>query len=412
MDAKQLHRLRADLAAFLDHLMPDRLGNAARRRWAEVYLRGLLLDGHRKSIEPMAGRLRAIDGGGSDYEQALQQFVNQSPWPDQPVRDRLARRVLAAVGTGGFVIVDDTGFPKQGTRSVGVARQYSGTLGKVANCQVAVTLQYATGQEVFALDADLYLPEEWGTDRARLAAAGVPAGLGYRPKWQIALALLGRARANGVDGVVLADSAYGDVTEFRQALDSGPWRYCVGVSSTLKVVAADHDLGPVPEYRGKGRPPSRPAKVRAGAAAPSVKAWAVARAAAFRPVTWREGSKGKLASRFAAWRVRPAYRLSAGQEPLGACWLLVEWPDGEAEPAKYFFSNLPAGTSLVRLVRTAKARWWVEHSYKELKDELGLDHFEGRGRRGWQHHVTLVLLAYAFLVLRRRQRRKRGAARA
>jgi SRSO17 transposase len=409
MDAKQLQRLRSDLAAFLDDLTPDRLGNAARRCWAEVHLRGLLLDGHRKSIAPMADRLRAIDGGGRDYEQALQQFINQSPWEDRPVRDRLARRVLAAVGVGGFVIVDDTGFPKQGAHSVGVARQYSGTLGKVGNCQTAVTLQYATAQEVFALDAELYLPEEWGRDPARLAAAGVPAGLGYRPKWRIALGLLARAKENGLTGVALADSAYGDVTEFRTELDAGRWLYCVGIGSTLTVVAADHDFGPVPEYRGTGRPPSRPAKVRAGAAAPSVKAWATARAGAFRAVTWREGSKGKLTSRFAAWRVRPAHRLSAGQEPLAECWLLVEWPDGQKEPAKYFFSNLPAGTSLRRLVRTAKGRWWVEHSYKEMKDELGLDHFEGRGWRGWQHHVTLVLLAYAFLVLRRR--RKKGAAR-
>jgi SRSO17 transposase len=410
MNAKHLQRLRADLATFLDDLMPDRLGNATRRRWAEVYLRGLLLDGHRKSIEPMADRLRVIDGGGRDYEQALQQLVNQSPWRDRPVRDRLARCVLAAAGAGGCVIVDDTGFPKQGTRSVGVARQYSGTLGKVANCQVAVTLQYATARDVFALDAELYLPAEWGRDPARLAAAGVPAGLGYRPKWRVALELLGRAGDNGLSGVVLADSAYGDVTEFRQALDDGPWPYCVGISSALKVVAADHNFGPVPEYRGIGRPPSRPEKVRAGAASPSVKGWAQARAGDFRRVTWREGTKGKLSSRFAAWRVRPAHRLSAGQEPLAECWLLVEWPEGEAEPAKYFFSNLPAGASLVRLVRTAKSRWWVEPSYKELKDELGLDHFEGRSWRGWQHHVTLVLLAYAFLVLRRRRRRKKGAA--
>src|SRR5262245_38614466 len=294
MDAKQLQRLRADLAAFLDDLTPDHLGNAARRRWAEVYLRGLLLDGHRKSIEPMADRLRAIDGSGHDYEQALQQLINQSPWEDRPVRDRLARRVLAAAGAGGSVIVDDTGFPKQGTRSVGVARQYSGTLGKVANCQVAVTLQYATARDVFALDAELYLPEAWGRDPDRLAAAGVPADVGYRPKWRIALELLGRAKENGLGGVALADSAYGDVTEFRQALDDGQWPYCVGISSTLKVVAADHDLGPVPEYRGKGRPPSRPEKVRAGAASPSVKGWAQARAGDFRRVTWREGTKGKL----------------------------------------------------------------------------------------------------------------------
>jgi len=408
MDAKQLQRLRADLAAFLDGLMPDRLGNVTRRRWAEAYLRGLLLDGHRKSIQPMAQRLRDTDGGASDYEQALQQFINQSPWEDRPVRDRLTGRVLAAVGGGGFVIVDDTGFPKQGAHSVGVARQYSGTLGKVGNCQVAVTLQYATEQEVFALGAELYLPEEWGSDRDRLEAAGVPRDIGYRPKWQIALALLARAKANGVSGVVLADSAYGDATEFRQALDGGGWSYCVGISSTLKVVAADHAFGQVPPYRGRGRPPSRPEQVRAGAQAPSVKEWAQARAKEFRRVTWREGSKGQLSSRFAAWRVRPAHRLSAGQEPLAECWLVVEWPEGEAEPTKYFFSNLPADTSLRRLVRTAKGRWWVEHSYKELKDELGLDHFEGRSWRGWHHHVTLVLLAYAFLVLRRRGRRKKG----
>ena len=408
MDAKQLQRLRADLAAFLDELMPDRLGNVVRRRWAEVYLRGLLLDGQRKSIEPMAQRLRAIDSAAPDYEQALQQFINQSPWEDRPIRHRLTSRVLAAVGSGGLVIVDDTGFPKQGTHSVGVARQYSGTLGKVGNCQVAVTLQYATEQEVFALDAELYLPEEWGSDRGRLDAAGVPRDVGYRPKWQIALALLRQAQANGLSGTVLADSAYGDATEFRQALDDGGWPYGVGVSSTLKVVAADHDFGRVPPHRGKGRPPSRPEKVRAGAQAPSVKEWAQARAKAFRRVTWREGARGKLSSRFAAWRVRPAHRLSAGKEPLAACWLVVEWPEGEAEPTKYFFSNLAADTSLLRLVRTAKGRWWVEHSYKELKDELGLDHFEGRGWRGWHHHVTLVLLAYAFLVLRRRGRRKKG----
>jgi len=307
------------------------------------------------------------------------------------------------------VILDDTGFPKQGTHSVGVARQYSGTLGKVGNCQVAVTLQYATGQEVFALDAELYLPEEWGTDRDRLDTAGVPRDMGYRPKWQMALALLERAQANGLSGIVLADSAYGDATEFRQALESAQWRYCVGISSTLKVVAADANFGKVPPYRGTGRPPSRLEKVRPGAVAPSVKDWAMARAKEFRRVTWREGAKGKLVSRFAAWRVRPAHRLSAGKEPLAPCWLIVEWPTGEAEPTKYFFSNLPANTALVQLVRTAKSRWWVEHSYKELKDELGLDHFEGRGWQGWQHHVTLVLLAYAFLVLRRGQRRKKRA---
>jgi len=226
------------------------------------------------------------------------------------------------------------------------------------------------------------------------------------------LALLARAKANGFAGVVLADSAYGDVTEFRQALDDGGWRYCVGVEKTLKVLDADADRGEVPPYTGRGRPPSRPAGVRPGAPSESVLQWVEGRAHDFRKVTWREGSKGKLSSRFAAWRVRPAHKLSAGQEPLAALWLVAEWPEGEAAPTKFFFSNLPPGTSLRQLVRTAKSRWWVEHSYKELKDELGLDHFEGRSWRGWHHHVTLVLLAYGFLVLQRQQRReKKGVAR-
>src|SRR5262245_62242705 len=233
MDAKRLHKLQSDLNGFLDEVLLD-LGRQGRRSWADRYVRGLLLDGHRKSIEPMAQRLRATDQSALDYEQGLQQFVNQSPWDERPGRDRLARHLAAALGPGGFLIVDDTGFPKQGTHSVGVARQYSGTLGKVGNCQVAVTLQYATDREVVALDADLYLPEKsWGDAPERRRAAVVPEGVGYRPKWQIALALLRRAQANGFTGVVLADSAYGEGTEFRQALDAEGGRYCVGIDKTL-----------------------------------------------------------------------------------------------------------------------------------------------------------------------------------
>jgi SRSO17 transposase len=412
MDAKRLQRLQIELGRYLDDVLTD-LGRQGRRPWAELYLRGLLLDGRRKSAGAMAERLQRIDRSPQDYEQGLQQFLSQSPWDERPVRDQLARHLRNTLGSDGLLILDDTGFPKQGTHSVGVQRQYSGTLGKIGNCQIGVTLQFATPREVVCLDADLYLPEDsWGNDPDRLKAAGVPEGVGYRPKWQIGLTLLGRARANGLGGVVLADCAYGDVTEFRQALDAEGWRYCVGVEKTLKVIAADADLGEVPPYTGRGRPPSRPEKVQPGATSASVLEWAQGRARDFRKVTWREGSKGKLLSRFAAWRVRPAHKLSAGKEPLAPCWLLVEWPEGEASPTKYFFSNLPVGTSLRQLVRTAKGRWWVEHSYKELKDELGLDHFEGRSWRGWQHHVTLVLLAYAFLVLLRRRRRgKKGVPR-
>jgi SRSO17 transposase len=406
MDARKLTKLRKDLTSFLDEVAGT-LGHPRRRRWCDAYLRGVLLDGHRKSVEPMAARLQVIEQGVEDYEQALQQFLNQSPWDEQELLDGLHPWIGDRFGRDGFLIIDDTGFPKQGEQSVGVARQYTGTLGKVASCQVAVTLQFATAAHVVALDARLYLPEAWTGDRERLTNAGVPDTVDYQPKWEMALAMVRRAVANGLTGVVLADSLFGTVTEFREQLARDGRTYCVGIDSTLKVIAADADLGPVPPYSGRGQPPTRPATVRAGATSPSVKEWAVERASDFRSVTWREGSKGKMTGRFAAWRVRPAHKLSAGKTPLAACWLLAEWPDGTDHPAKYFFSNLPARTSLKRLVGTAKSRWWVEHSYRELKDELGLDHFEGRSWRGWNHHVVLVLLAYAFLQDVRRRRPKK-----
>jgi SRSO17 transposase len=409
MDAGKLTKLRTELTEFLDEVVGT-LGNPRRRRWCDAYLRGVLLDGHRKSVEPMAARLKAIEQGTEDYEQALQQFLNQSPWDERDVLDGMQAWIGRRFGTDGLLIIDDTGFPKQGEHSVGVARQYTGTLGKVASCQVAVTLQFATATQVVALDARLYLPEAWTGDRDRSAKAGVPDAVGYQPKWQMALAMVRRAVANGFGGTVLADSLFGTVTEFRQQLDGDGRTYCVGIDSTLKVIAADADLGPVPTHSGPGRPPTRPLKVRAGATSPSVKGWALDHPGDFRTVKWREGSKGRMAGRFAAWRVRPAHKLSAGKEPLAACWLLAEWPEGTETPAKYFFSNLPPEASLKRLVATAKGRWWVEHSYRELKDELGLDHFEGRSWRGWHHHVVLVLMAYAFLQDVRRRRPKKVAA--
>lgn len=410
MDARKLSRLRKDLALFLDDVVGT-LGHARRRRWCETYVRGLLLDGHRKSIEPMAARLRVVEQGTEDYEQALQQFLNQSPWDAKAVREGLQTWIARQFGTDGVLILDDTGFPKQGTHSVGVARQYTGTLGKIASCQVAVTLQFATDRDVVALDAQLYLPQVWAEDRDRCRSAGIPDGVGYEPKWQMALGMVRRARAQGFPGIVLADSLYGSVTEFREQLQADGGTFCVGIDSTLKVIAADTDLGPVPEYRGRGQPPTRPLLVRARPSSLSVRAWATEHVADFRTVTWRPGSKGQMTSRFAAWRVRPAHKLSAGKEPLAACWLLAEWPADAEHPTKYFFSNQPPSTSLKHLVRTAKNRWWIEHSYRELKDELGLDHFEGRSWQGWHHHVVLVLLAYAFLQALRHQRSKKRTSR-
>jgi SRSO17 transposase len=407
MDARKLSKLRKDLTAFLD-AVAGTLDHPRRRRWCEAYVRGVLLDGQRKSIEPMAQRLKKIEQGEEDYEQALQQFINQSPWDEQILLNGLQNWVAHQFGTEGYLILDDTGFPKQGKHSVGVARQYTGTLGKVASCQVAVTLQVATDREVLGLDARLYLPQAWADDRERCERSGIPTETTYRPKWQLALAMLRRAHGHGFGGVVLADSLFGSVTELRQQLAAEGFTYCVGIDSTLKVIAADANLGPVPKHSGAGRPPTRPRNVRAGAKSPNVREWAVGHADDFRKVTWREGTKGKMAGRFAAWRVRPAHRLSAGKEPLAECWLLVEWPEASEHPAKYFFSNLPPAASLKRLVATAKSRWWIEHSYRELKDELGLDHFEGRSWRGWHHHVVLVLLAYAFLQDIRRRRTKKG----
>ena len=409
MDARTLAKLKKDLTSFLDEVAGT-LGNPRRRRWCESYLRGVLLDGHRKSVEPMAARLKVIEQGEHDYEQGLQQFLNQSPWDEQEVIDGLQTWIARQFGTDGVLIIDDTGFPKQGQHSVGVARQYTGTLGKVASCQVAVTLQFATAAEVVGLEAQLYLPSAWTEDADRMAKAGVPDTVEYQPKWQMALTMLRRAYANGFRGIVLADSLFGTVTAFREQLAREGRSYCVGIDSTLKVIAAAADLGPVPKHTGSGRPPTRPRTVRAGAKSPSVKEWALDHAKDFRKVTWRQGSKGKMTGRFAAWRVRPAHKLSSGKEPLAPCWLLVEWPEDDAQPAKYFFSNLPPNTSLKRLVATAKSRWWVEHSYRELKDELGLDHFEGRSWRGWNHHVVLVLMAYAFLQDLRRRRVKKKAS--
>jgi SRSO17 transposase len=227
----------------------------------------------------------------------------------------------------------------------------------------------------------------------------------------MALTMLDRAKANGFSGVVLADALYGSVTAFRGSVEEQGWTYCVGVESTLSIIDAAEDLGKVPSWSGKGRPPTRPSRVAAKVAGMSVKRWAMDHAADFRTVNWREGSKvrkgkaGKLYGRFAAWRVRPAHRLSDGRKPQGECWLLAEWPEGEDAPTKYFFSNLPATASLRQLVRTAKGRWWVEQSYREMKEELGLDHFEGRFWVGWHHHMVLVMLAYAFIVAYRRQKR-------
>jgi SRSO17 transposase len=396
MTASEIDKCRNRLEQFLgDLLEPQR--RRERRQWSSVYVRGLLLDGERKSIEPMAARLP------EGNVQALQQLIGQSPWPWAPVWERLARRMTAELAPDPVWVLDDTGFPKQGRHSVGVERQYSGTLGKTANCQVAVSLHQVGPEESTILGWRLYLPESWIQDAERRAEAGIPEAVGFQTKWQLALELIDEARAWGLrGGVVLADAAYGEVTEFREGLAARQRPYVVGIPSSLGVWTKPPRLHKL-KARGRGRPPTvyhygeqRPPSVRQ--VAEKARGW--------KQVRWREGTKGWLESRFCACRVQPSHGFNAGQPPHQEVWLLVEWPRTEKEPTKYFLGDLPAHYPLRRLVRIAKSRWQVEQDYQQLKEELGLDHYEGRSWAGWHHHVTLVMLAHAFLTLEKLRSKK------
>jgi SRSO17 transposase len=398
MTAQQLNTSRTRLESYLDEMLAP-LGRKDRRRWGQVYVRGLLLDGERKSVGAMVPRLPEGE------EQALQQFVSQSPWPWEPVWEKLAASARQQRGEA-FWIIDDTSFPKKGEHSVGVQRQYCGALGKLANCQVAVSLHQAgpTGSQPLAWR--LHLPESWTEDRKRRQQVGIPQDVVFHKKWELALQLIDQARAWGVpDRIVLADADYGDRGEFRTGLEQRGLRYTVGITSQL-VVWAQPPRPCVPRRRGPGPAPKRP---RYENEAPqSVKALAQQNEARFRRVTWREGTKGAMRSRFWARRVQTAHHWQWGQEPGSAVWLLVEWPAGEPEPTKYFLCDLPGRLSVRRLVRVAKSRHWIEQDYQQMKEELGLDHFEGRSWNGWHHHVTLVMLAYGFLQRERRRRRDKS----
>jgi len=384
MDSNQLKSCRGRLEEFLGELL-EPVGRSERRQWANAYVRGLLLDGERKSVEPMAARLP--DGN----VQAMQQFIGQSPWDFVPVRKRLAERMAEQVVPAVAWIVDDTGFPKQGKHSVGVARQYSGTLGKVGNCQTATSLHLATDEVCMPLDFDLYLPKSWTDDQARMQKAGIPAGRPFRSKWQIALDLIDRALGWDIPGgVVVCDIYYGRVNRFRQGLiDRGLFYLAEVESKTIVFNEPTKTRGrigdPLPEETKQTMSVKELAKKLA------ISMW--------KTVKWRQGTKDRLVSRFASVRVQPAQKLAKTEKRPPRQWLLIEWPRGEAEPTKYWFSNLPRQAGLARLVALAKVRWRIEQSYQQLKEELGLDHYEGRGFLGWQHHVTMSMLAYGFLLL-------------
>jgi SRSO17 transposase len=378
-------------------------GHEDRQAPLKSYCRGLLLPGERKSIEPMAARLDSENV--QPMRQSLHHLVAKAPWSDEVMLEQVRNYVLAAMQKHGPMvawIVDDTGFPKKGKHSVGVTRQYCGQVGKQENCRVAVSLSVATWSSSLPIAYRLYLPKEWAEDTERRKRTEVPEEVEFQTKPDIALGQIRAAvSANVPRGVVLADAAYGINTEFREELTRLGLQYAVGVQSSMTVWEPGKQPLPA-KSRGKmGRPP-RLLQRTTDHQPVSVKQLAMSLpATAFREITWREGTDRKLRSRFATVRVRPAHRDYWKAEPHAGEWLLIEWPRGEAEPSKYWISTLLPDTRLKALVKMAKHRWIIERDYEELKQELGLGHFEGRNWRGFHHHATLCIAAYGFLVAER-----------
>src|SRR4051794_6692554 len=358
----------------------DVLGHADRRAPLRAYTTGLLLPGERESVEPMAARVDPFRVGAA--HQSLHHFVAKAAWDDATLLRAVRDYALPAMLERGPVrawLVDDTGLPKKGKLSVGVARQYCGQLGKRDDCQVAVTLSVATGQASLPVAYRLYLPEAWAADPARRALAGVPEEVGFATKPSIALDQIGRALADGVPpGVVVTDTGYGNDTDFRDGVTALGLPYVAGIQGTTGLWPPGTGPLPAEPRSGRGRPPKR---LRRDAARRPLAAGRLAAglpAGAWKAVTWREGTAGPLASRFAAVRVRPAHDDFRLSEPRAEEWLLAEWPEGEDEPTDYWLSTLPETATLEGLVATAKLRWRIERDFEELKQELGLGHFEGR----------------------------------
>ena len=369
----------------------EALHYSRQRHWAPVYLEGLLRPGRRKSIEPMAERVAPGD------VQQLHNFVSTARWPTEPVEKVLAAKASALVGgPDAFLIVDDTALVKKGEHSVGVQRQYCGELGKLANCQALVSLTLAREEIPVPISLKLFLPEAWAGDKQRRARAYVPESVEHRPKWKMALEEVDRARANAVEfGVVLADAGYGSCAEFRHGLNERQLKWAVGIESHQKVYAADIELKPMSrQTMGRPRkhrePTSEDRSAREMIESLGHSAW--------RKVTWRNGTKGPLHAKFACVRVRVAdgeKRSQGKRQPGQEVWLIGERRTGGQ--TKYYLSNLSANAGRKKLASTIKARWACEQAHQQMKQELGLDHFEGRSWHGLHHHALLVMIAYAFL---------------
>jgi SRSO17 transposase len=420
MTPQEIADVRPRLLGFAAEMLGG-LPRKDQRAAGELYVRGLLTDGQRKSMQPMAARL------GVDH-QRLQQFITSSTWDYVAVRRNVARDFADRQPVEALV-VDDTGFPKDGTASPCVARQYSGTLGKTANCQVGVSVHLVNEQASCAADWRLFCPRGW--DDAQLAdpvaaacaagrreRAGIPDQVRHTEKWRLALEMIDEVAGPGGWGVleqvaagrpgpvVTADAGYGDNTTFRLELTARGWHYVVAVKGTTSACAGDAQ----PVTRTLGGGPGRPPKPAYPGPPVNLRQLAIASADQARPVTWRQGTKATkgnptafMTSHFLAIRVRPANRdiPRAEDGSLPDCWLLAEWPPQADEPADYWLSDLPGTAPIAELVRLAKIRWRIEHDYRELKHGLGLGHFEGRSFTGWHRHITLAALAQAFCTMTR-----------
>jgi SRSO17 transposase len=385
------------LEAFGVAVLVEAMNRPVQVRNGGLYLRGLIEQGERKSLEPLVDRL----GGDVDY-QSMQQFLADSPWDPGLVVKAVAERVAPEIGVEAWVL-DDTGFPKDGKDSPGVKRQYSGTLGKIGNCQIGVSVHAIGSKGTVPLGWALYLPEEWCRDAGRRKKAKIPQDVVFKTKPELGVELIERVAGWDVpDAPVLGDCAYGDKTELRRRLDDAGRRYVLGVSAESTVFAPETIFAvPEPRKSGKGRQKTRPRPDRKPEAIGAL----IARQnqAAWQTVTFRDGPDGNpMTSRFCFLRVR------AGNDwenvtpfPPVEEWLIAEWPEGHDEPTDYWISNLPPDAEPETLAHLARLRWKIELDYKQLKGELGLDHYEGRSWLGWYHHTGLVTAAHGFLTLER-----------
>jgi SRSO17 transposase len=400
MNRKELKIVDRALEGFFEQLTTG-LGRQEMRQAMADYITGLLLDGKRKSMQPMAERLVDDAEEAEAMRQRLQQCVVQSPWQDDDFRTRLQKTIFKQFEHPEALVIDDTGFPKKGNHSVGVHRQYSGTLGRVDNCQIAVSTHIAKRESSCCLEMQLYLPEVWTEDSARRKKAKVPEEIEFAPKTDIALAQLDVLNERGVPKLpVLADSGYGDGENFRRAISERGFEYVVSTKgnnliwipeSSPEIPKRKSNIGrPRRKYQDKKHPPMQACEYALSLGREALK-----------KITWDVSDAGPKSSYFGCARIRSAYNYSKGMPPGDEEWLVWQWPKGKDQPTKYWMATLSDKTPLKQIVYLAKLRWRIERDYQEMKQEVGLTHFEGRTWRGFHHHATLCMAAHAFLVLHR-----------